>query len=163
MHSLLFEFDDIESIIKTLAIGWERSPSSQSAAMPSNQMIMNELFSLRGYITNRMDVFHTQNQQIQYELHHLSSRLNSMDVDEDSSEPKTFGNRLPTCYNRLLRDVTPVFRFQSESPKESDTLPDSRFSERVSPGREMPHLGSGTLEDAEGFSRERDLARLGEG
>ncbi|KAF1896128.1 hypothetical protein Lal_00042894 [Lupinus albus] len=29
--------------------------SSSSAAMPSNQMLMDELFSLRGYITNRMD------------------------------------------------------------------------------------------------------------
>ncbi|KAF1883331.1 hypothetical protein Lal_00015124 [Lupinus albus] len=41
--------------------------SSSSAAMPSNQMIMDELVSLRGYITNQ---------------------LNSVNVDEDSSEPK---------------------------------------------------------------------------
>ncbi|KAF1877060.1 hypothetical protein Lal_00033613 [Lupinus albus] len=60
--------------------------SSSSAAMPSNQMIIDELFSLRGYITNRMDALDDQNQQIQYELHHLSSKLSSMDVDEDSSE-----------------------------------------------------------------------------
>ncbi|KAF1866107.1 hypothetical protein Lal_00043060 [Lupinus albus] len=49
-------------------------------------MIMDELVSLRGYITTRMDALDTHNQQIQYELHRLSSRLNSMDVDEDSSE-----------------------------------------------------------------------------
>ncbi|KAF1864610.1 hypothetical protein Lal_00039241 [Lupinus albus] len=62
--------------------------SSSSAAMPSNQMIMDELVSLRGYITTRMDALDTQNQQIHYELHRLSSRLNSMDVDEDSSDQK---------------------------------------------------------------------------
>ncbi|KAF1864895.1 hypothetical protein Lal_00031859 [Lupinus albus] len=64
--------------------------SSSSSAMPSNQMIMDELSSLRGYITNRMDALDAQNQQIQYELHCLSSRLNSMDVDEDSSEPESY-------------------------------------------------------------------------
>ncbi|KAF1858989.1 hypothetical protein Lal_00000812 [Lupinus albus] len=62
--------------------------SSSSAAMPSNQMIMNELFSLRDYITNQMDALDAQNQQIQYEIHHLSSRLSRMDIDEDSSEPE---------------------------------------------------------------------------
>ncbi|KAF1879723.1 hypothetical protein Lal_00039779 [Lupinus albus] len=62
--------------------------SSSPAAMPSNQMIIDELVSLGGYITNWMDALDTQNQQIQYELHHLSSRLNNMDVDEDSSEPE---------------------------------------------------------------------------
>ncbi|KAF1866052.1 hypothetical protein Lal_00013488 [Lupinus albus] len=61
--------------------------SSSYAAMPSNQMIMDDLFSLRGYITNQMDALDAQNQQIQYDLHPLSSRLSSMDVDEDSSEP----------------------------------------------------------------------------
>ncbi|KAF1894582.1 hypothetical protein Lal_00031402 [Lupinus albus] len=60
--------------------------SSSSAAIPTNQMIMDELVSLRGYITTRMDAFDTQNQQIHYELHRLSSRLSNMDVDEDSSE-----------------------------------------------------------------------------
>ncbi|KAF1866076.1 hypothetical protein Lal_00013513 [Lupinus albus] len=35
-----------------------------------------------------MDALDTQNQQIQYELHRLSSRLNSMDIDEDSYESK---------------------------------------------------------------------------
>ncbi|KAF1879739.1 hypothetical protein Lal_00039752 [Lupinus albus] len=59
-----------------------------STAMPTNQMIMNELVSLRGYITTRMDAFDTQSQQIHYELHRLSSRLSNMDVDEDSSEPE---------------------------------------------------------------------------
>ncbi|KAF1864724.1 hypothetical protein Lal_00039206 [Lupinus albus] len=63
--------------------------SSASAAMLTNQMIMDELVSLRGYITTRMDDFDTQSQQIHYELHHLSSRLSNMDVDEDSSEPES--------------------------------------------------------------------------
>ncbi|KAF1891459.1 hypothetical protein Lal_00039589 [Lupinus albus] len=63
--------------------------SSSSAAMPSNQMIMDELVSLRGYITTQMDALDPQNQQIHTELHRLSSRLNSMDVDEDSSEPES--------------------------------------------------------------------------
>ncbi|KAF1864725.1 hypothetical protein Lal_00039207 [Lupinus albus] len=63
--------------------------SSSSAAMSSNQMIMDELVSLRGYITTRMDALDTQNQQIHYELHRLSSRINIMDVDEDSSEPES--------------------------------------------------------------------------
>ncbi|KAF1877993.1 hypothetical protein Lal_00041742 [Lupinus albus] len=40
--------------------------SSSSAAMPSNQMIMDELVSLQGYITTRMDAFDTQSQQIHY-------------------------------------------------------------------------------------------------
>ncbi|KAF1869411.1 hypothetical protein Lal_00045274 [Lupinus albus] len=35
---------------------------------------MDELVSLRGYITTRMDAFDTQSQQIHYELHRLSSR-----------------------------------------------------------------------------------------
>ncbi|KAF1864787.1 hypothetical protein Lal_00039963 [Lupinus albus] len=35
------------------------APSSSSAAMPTNQMIMDELISLRGYITTRMDAFDT--------------------------------------------------------------------------------------------------------
>ncbi|KAF1864666.1 hypothetical protein Lal_00031984 [Lupinus albus] len=62
--------------------------SSASAAMLTNQMIVDELVSLRGYITTRMDAFDTQSQQILYELHRLSSRLCNMDVDEDSSEPE---------------------------------------------------------------------------
>ncbi|KAF1876511.1 hypothetical protein Lal_00021225 [Lupinus albus] len=65
------------------------APSSSSAAMPTNQMIMDELVSLRGYITTRMDAFNTQSQQIHYELHRLSSRLSNMNVDEDSSEPES--------------------------------------------------------------------------
>ncbi|KAF1884198.1 hypothetical protein Lal_00035265 [Lupinus albus] len=63
--------------------------SSESATMPTNQMIMDELVSLRGYITTRMDAFDTQSHQIHYELHRLSSRLSNMDVDEDSSEPES--------------------------------------------------------------------------
>ncbi|KAF1881754.1 hypothetical protein Lal_00031901 [Lupinus albus] len=65
------------------------APSSSSPAMPTNKMIMDELVSLRGYITTRMDAFDTQSQQIHYELHRLSSRLRNMDVDEDSSEPES--------------------------------------------------------------------------
>ncbi|KAF1869407.1 hypothetical protein Lal_00045270 [Lupinus albus] len=63
--------------------------SFSSAAMPSNQMIMDELFSLRDYITNRMDALDAQNPQIQYELHCLSSKLSIMDIDEDNSEPES--------------------------------------------------------------------------
>ncbi|KAF1894376.1 hypothetical protein Lal_00027135 [Lupinus albus] len=36
--------------------------SSSYAAMPTNQIIMDELVSLRGYITTRMDAFDTQSQ-----------------------------------------------------------------------------------------------------
>ncbi|KAF1870866.1 hypothetical protein Lal_00030176 [Lupinus albus] len=63
--------------------------SSSSAAMSTNQKIMDELVSLRGYITTNMDAFDTQSQQIHYELYRLSSRLSNMDVDEDSSEPES--------------------------------------------------------------------------
>ncbi|KAF1881629.1 hypothetical protein Lal_00039845 [Lupinus albus] len=63
--------------------------SFASATMSTNQMIMDELVFLRGYITTRMDAFDTQSHQIHYELHCLSSRLSNMDVDEDSSEPKS--------------------------------------------------------------------------
>ncbi|KAF1866132.1 hypothetical protein Lal_00043087 [Lupinus albus] len=54
-----------------------QAQSSSSAAMPSNQMIMDELVSLRGYITTRMDALDTQNQQIHYEHHRLSLCLDS--------------------------------------------------------------------------------------
>nr|UBX54608.1 NRT1/ PTR FAMILY 4.2-like protein [Lupinus angustifolius] len=63
--------------------------SSSSVVMPSNQMIMDELISLRGYITNQMDAFDSQNQKIQLELHRLSYKMSSMDVDDDSSEPES--------------------------------------------------------------------------
>ncbi|KAF1864646.1 hypothetical protein Lal_00039281 [Lupinus albus] len=63
--------------------------SSASAEMPTNQMILDELVYLRGYITTRMDAFDTQSQQIHYELHRLSSRLSNLNVDEDSSEPES--------------------------------------------------------------------------
>ncbi|KAF1863119.1 hypothetical protein Lal_00015600 [Lupinus albus] len=66
-----------------------QAPSSSPTAMHTNQIIMDELVSLRGYITTRMDAFDTQSQQIHYELHRLSSRLSNMDVDEDSSEPES--------------------------------------------------------------------------
>ncbi|KAF1863121.1 hypothetical protein Lal_00015602 [Lupinus albus] len=51
-----------------------QAPSTSSAAMPSNQMSMDELVSLRGYITTRTNAIDTENQQIHYELHRLSSR-----------------------------------------------------------------------------------------
>ncbi|KAF1862605.1 hypothetical protein Lal_00014145 [Lupinus albus] len=60
--------------------------SSSSAQMPSNQMITDELFSLRGYISNRMDVLDAQNQQVQIKLQRLSYKINMMDFDEESSE-----------------------------------------------------------------------------
>ncbi|KAF1881716.1 hypothetical protein Lal_00032187 [Lupinus albus] len=66
-----------------------QAPSSSYAAMPYNQMIMDELVSLQGYITTRMDAFDTQTQQFHYELHHLLSRLSNMDIDEDSFEPES--------------------------------------------------------------------------
>ncbi|KAF1896125.1 hypothetical protein Lal_00042891 [Lupinus albus] len=66
-----------------------QAPSSSSAALPSNQIIMDELVSLQGYITTRMDALDIQNQEFQYELHRLSSRLNGMDVDEDNFEPES--------------------------------------------------------------------------
>ncbi|KAF1870811.1 hypothetical protein Lal_00030120 [Lupinus albus] len=65
--------------------------SSSSAAMPTNQMIMDELVSLRGYITTRMDVFNTQSQQIHYELHRLSPRLSNMDAHNS----KRKGEKIP--------------------------------------------------------------------
>ncbi|KAF1881535.1 hypothetical protein Lal_00021384 [Lupinus albus] len=77
--------------------------SSSSAVMPTNQMIMDELVSLRGYITNRMDAFDTQNQQIQYELHCLSSKLRSMEVDEESSEPEKYDTLKEIQKNTLSR------------------------------------------------------------
>ncbi|KAF1866348.1 hypothetical protein Lal_00024357 [Lupinus albus] len=60
--------------------------SSSSAAMPTNQMIMDEFVSLRGYITTRMDAFHTQSQQIHYELYRLSTRLSNMDAFHNHSQ-----------------------------------------------------------------------------
>ncbi|KAF1862423.1 hypothetical protein Lal_00026956 [Lupinus albus] len=73
--------------------------SSASAAMPTNQMIMDKLVSLRGYITTRMDAFDTQSHQIHYELLRLSSRLSNMDVDEDSSEPDQKGEKSWEVHN----------------------------------------------------------------
>ncbi|KAF1867992.1 hypothetical protein Lal_00042386 [Lupinus albus] len=52
-------------------------------------MIMDELFSLRGYISNQMDAFDAQNQQVQLELQRFSYKINMMDLDEDSSEPES--------------------------------------------------------------------------
>ncbi|KAF1879765.1 hypothetical protein Lal_00039709 [Lupinus albus] len=58
--------------------------------MPTNQMIMDELVSLRGYITTRMDAFDTQSQQIHYEHH--------MDVDEDSTKLQQKGGACMHTY-----------------------------------------------------------------
>ncbi|KAF1864747.1 hypothetical protein Lal_00039916 [Lupinus albus] len=55
--------------------------SSSSACMPSNQIIMDEICSLRGYISNRMDARDAQNQQVQIELQRLSYKINMMDLD----------------------------------------------------------------------------------
>ncbi|KAF1893033.1 hypothetical protein Lal_00024153 [Lupinus albus] len=66
-----------------------QSESSSSAQIPSNQMIMDELFSLRGYISTRMDSFDAQNQQVQIDLQRLAYKINMMDLDEDSSEPES--------------------------------------------------------------------------
>ncbi|KAF1869405.1 hypothetical protein Lal_00045268, partial [Lupinus albus] len=63
--------------------------SSSCAVMPSNQMIMDELFSLRGYIPNRMDALDAQNQQIQFEFHRFYSKMSIMDIDEDRSGPES--------------------------------------------------------------------------
>ncbi|KAF1862562.1 hypothetical protein Lal_00014102 [Lupinus albus] len=65
------------------------APNQPEFQASSSSSFMDELVSLRGYITTRMDDIDTQNQQIHYELHRLSSRLNSMDIDEDSSEPES--------------------------------------------------------------------------
>ncbi|KAF1885891.1 hypothetical protein Lal_00015479 [Lupinus albus] len=54
VHKMGFVIDPPES----------HAQSSASAAMPTNQMIMDEFVSLRGYITTRMDAFDTQSQQI---------------------------------------------------------------------------------------------------
>ncbi|KAF1866140.1 hypothetical protein Lal_00031444 [Lupinus albus] len=67
-----------------------QAPTSSSAAMPYNQMIMGELVS-RGNITTRMEDIDTQNQQIHYEIHRLSSRLNNMDIDEDIKRGEKLG------------------------------------------------------------------------
>ncbi|KAF1888632.1 hypothetical protein Lal_00011406 [Lupinus albus] len=67
-----------------------QSESSSFAQIPSNQMIMDELFSLRGYISNRMDALDAQNQQVQIDLQRLSYKINMMDLDEESSEPESY-------------------------------------------------------------------------
>ncbi|KAF1894644.1 hypothetical protein Lal_00027021 [Lupinus albus] len=66
-----------------------QSESSSSAQIPTNQMIMDELFSLRGYISTRMDVLDAHNQQVQIELQCLAYKINMMDLDEESSEPES--------------------------------------------------------------------------
>ncbi|KAF1864927.1 hypothetical protein Lal_00031893 [Lupinus albus] len=66
-----------------------QSESSSSAQIPSNKVIMDNLFSLRGYISNWMDAIYAQNQQVQIELQRLSYKINMMDLDEDNSEPES--------------------------------------------------------------------------
>ncbi|KAF1866289.1 hypothetical protein Lal_00024293 [Lupinus albus] len=63
--------------------------SSSSGSKPSNQMIMDELLTLRGYITTRMDVLDVANQQVEVELRRLSNRLDYMDFDEDTAESES--------------------------------------------------------------------------
>ncbi|KAF1869904.1 hypothetical protein Lal_00017481 [Lupinus albus] len=87
--------------------------SSSFAAMPTNKMIMDELVSLRGYITTRKDAIDTQSQQIHYELHRLSSRLSNMDVDEESYEPE-----------KLHFQATLVCHHQKGGDCEEDLAPD---------------------------------------
>ncbi|KAF1881826.1 hypothetical protein Lal_00042535 [Lupinus albus] len=57
-------------------------------SMPSNQMIMDELFSLRCYITTRMDAHDAANQQVQMELQCLSNQMDYMDLFDESTEPE---------------------------------------------------------------------------
>ncbi|KAF1869489.1 hypothetical protein Lal_00038031 [Lupinus albus] len=96
------------------------APSSSSAAMPTNQMIMDELVSLRGYITTRMHAFDSQSQQIHYELHRLSSRLSNMDVDEDSFEPESY----IFCLENYTFKKTLVCHHQKWGDCEEDLAPD---------------------------------------
>ncbi|KAF1888988.1 hypothetical protein Lal_00039643 [Lupinus albus] len=63
--------------------------NDEQRKIPSNQMIMDELFSLQGYISTRMDALDAQNQQDQNELQRLSYKINMMDLDEDMSEPES--------------------------------------------------------------------------
>ncbi|KAF1874372.1 hypothetical protein Lal_00008577 [Lupinus albus] len=116
------------------------APSSSSAAMPTNQMIMDELVSLRGYITTRMDAFDTQSQQIHYELHRLSSRLGNMDIDEDSSEPEYTNQKYKgLCrYNRFPQSSMPPpgtsksgnSESRSNDPSEQTRIEDKKKEER---------------------------------
>ncbi|KAF1891465.1 hypothetical protein Lal_00039595 [Lupinus albus] len=150
------------------------APSSSSAAMPTNQMIMDELVSLRGYITTRMDAFDTQSQQIHYELHCLSSRLSNMDVDEDSSEPEHITPKergRNTCIHirgadsRQVKDIS-----SSMLLSENYTITitrgimswKSRLSERFSPEGERITWEGEILGYTGRFSPEREFPRLGE-
>ncbi|KAF1858983.1 hypothetical protein Lal_00000805 [Lupinus albus] len=98
------------------------APSSSSSTMPTNQMIMDELVSLRGYITTRMDAFDTQSQQIYYELHCLSSRLSNMDVYKDSSDPEHITPKergsihIGGTYSRQVKIYHPICCSQNNTP-----------------------------------------------
>ncbi|KAF1870802.1 hypothetical protein Lal_00030114 [Lupinus albus] len=130
--------------------------SFASAVMPTNQMIMDELVSLRGYITTRMDAFDTQSHQIHYELHRLSLRLSNMDVDEDNSEPEHgFGEDTNIRKRRKEEDRQRLSKIKLQD-LESKSL-------GISCASRVLHVAFGGQEGFLGFSHGRDLARLGEG
>ncbi|KAF1878134.1 hypothetical protein Lal_00049302 [Lupinus albus] len=84
------------------------------------------------------------------------------DVCPSLLEPKTGDHSKDYAAN--IYNNRPPYQQQHYDPPPSSTYnPDSRLSERISPGREMAHLGSGKLGDTEGSSPEQDLARLGDG
>ncbi|KAF1868065.1 hypothetical protein Lal_00034006 [Lupinus albus] len=81
LYQYPYRFDDRDNINNTASTF--QYESSSSALIPSNQMIMDELFSLRGYISNRMDALDAQNQQVQIEHQRLSYKINMMDLCKD--------------------------------------------------------------------------------
>ncbi|KAF1858829.1 hypothetical protein Lal_00027080 [Lupinus albus] len=70
-----------------------------------------------------MDALDAQNQQVQIELQRLSYKINMMDLDEDSSEPKS--------WNILFRISSFIFEFVNLGyiGFRVWTLEDSRLSE----------------------------------
>ncbi|KAF1896077.1 hypothetical protein Lal_00042339 [Lupinus albus] len=54
--------------------------NARDSKIPSNQVILDELFFLRGYISNQMDAIDAQNQQVQLELQRPSYKINMMDL-----------------------------------------------------------------------------------
>ncbi|KAF1883637.1 hypothetical protein Lal_00012552 [Lupinus albus] len=60
--------------------------SSSSLAMPTNQKFMDELVSLRGFITTWKDPVDVQNQQVKTELKRLSNLLDYMDINDDNDK-----------------------------------------------------------------------------
>ncbi|KAF1885975.1 hypothetical protein Lal_00032285 [Lupinus albus] len=63
-----------------------------TANIPSNQMIMDELFSLQVYISNRKHALDAQYEQVQIELQRFSYNINMMDLDEESFGPESHIN-----------------------------------------------------------------------